>query len=77
MIAIILSLFLDMESIIINPKNKAEFELLTQLLSRMKITAKVVSEEDKEDLGLAVLMRKADRTQKVSKETIMETLKGE
>lgn len=66
-----------MESIIINLKDKAEFELLTQLLSKMKITAKVISEEDKEDLGLAILMKEADRTQIVSKETIMETLKGE
>ena len=66
-----------MESMIINPKNKAEFELLTQLLTKMKVTAKVISEEDKEDLGLAVLMREADRTQKVSKETVVETLKGE
>ncbi|MEX8547960.1 MAG: hypothetical protein V5804_10205 [Mucilaginibacter sp.] len=66
-----------MESIIISPKNKSEFELLTQLLSKMKVTAKVISEEDKEDLGLGILMREADRTQKVSKETIMETLKGE
>ncbi|WP_299289441.1 hypothetical protein [uncultured Mucilaginibacter sp.] len=66
-----------MESIIISPKNKAEFELLTQLFSKMKVTAKVISEEDKEELGLSVLMKEADRTQKVSKETIMETLKGE
>ncbi|MVN23413.1 hypothetical protein [Mucilaginibacter arboris] len=65
-----------MESIIINPKDKAEFELLTQLLSRMNVVSKVISEEDQEDLGLAILMKEADRTEKVSKETIMETLKG-
>ncbi len=65
-----------MESIIINPKDKAEFELLTLLFSKMNISSKVISEEDQEDLGLAILMKEPDRTQKVSKETIMETLKS-
>lgn len=56
-----------MESIIINPKDKTEFELLTQLLSKMNVVSKVISEEDQEDLGLTILMKEADRTQKVSK----------
>lgn len=59
-----------MESIIINPKDKVELELLTQLLHRMNVSSKVISEEDQEDLGLAILMKEADCSQKVSKETI-------
>ncbi len=62
-----------MESIIINPKDKAEFELLTQILSRMNIASKVISEEHQEDLGLSILMKEADRDQKVYKETILES----
>lgn len=65
-----------MVSIIINPKDKAEFKLLTQLLSKMKISSKVISTEDQEDLGLGILMKEVDRTQKISMETIMKTLKG-
>lgn len=65
-----------MENILINPKDKAELELLTQLLGRMNVASKILSEEDQEDLGLVILMKEADRTQKVSKETIMQTLKG-
>lgn len=65
-----------MESIIINPKDKAELELLTLLFSKMNISSKVISEEDQEDLGLAILMKEADCTQKVYKEVIMKTLKG-
>ncbi len=64
-----------MESIIINPKDKAEFKLLTLLFSKMNISSKLITKEDQEDLGLAILMKEADRTQKVSKETIMETLR--
>lgn len=65
-----------MENILINPKDKAELELLTQLLGRMNVASKILSEEDQEDLGLAILMKEPNRRQKVSKETIMETLKS-
>jgi len=62
-----------MESIIINPKDKAEIELLTQILLRMNVASKIISEEDQEDIGLASLMKEVDRDQKVYKETIMES----
>jgi len=63
-----------MESIIIHPKDQLEFELLKEVLIRMNVTANVISEEDQEDLGLAILMKEADRTQKVSKELIINYL---
>jgi hypothetical protein len=59
-----------MESIIIHPKDQLEFDLLKEVLTRMNVTANVISEEDQEDLGLAILMKDADRTRKVSKDTI-------
>lgn len=65
-----------MESIIISPKTKAESKLITDLLQKMKIPSKVLSDEEKEDIGLSMLMKQADRTKKVSYETIMKTLKG-
>jgi len=40
----------------------------------MKIKTKVLSLEEKEDLYLGVMMNEADRTQKVSRETIMKKL---
>lgn len=36
----------------------------------MNVSSKVISEEQQEDLGLAILMNEADRTQKISKDTI-------
>lgn len=63
-----------MESIIIHPKDQLEFDLLKEVLTRMNVTADVISEEDQEDLGLPILMKEVDRTQKVSKEAIMQIL---
>lgn len=63
-----------MESIIIHPKDQLEFDVLKEVLTRMNVTASVISEEDQEDLGLSILMKEADRTQNVSKDTIMQIL---
>jgi hypothetical protein len=38
-------------------KDKAEFELLKQLLSKMNVTSKVISEEDQKYIGLAILVK--------------------
>lgn len=63
-----------MNSLLITPKNAQEFQLLTDLFSKMKIKTKVLSIEEKEDLGLSILMQDADRTERVSRESIMEKL---
>ena len=65
-----------MESLIITPKNKVEQKLLSDLLAKMNVKVAVLTDEAKEDLGLATLLKEADRTKKVSKETIMSKLRG-
>ena len=62
-----------MKSIVITPKNSSEFEFLNKLLKKLNISSKVLTREDKEDIGMAVLMRETDRTKKVSRETIMKS----
>jgi hypothetical protein len=47
-----------------------------ELLKKLAIPSKVLSDEEKEDLGLSILMREADRTKKVSREIIMRKLKS-
>ncbi len=64
-----------MESIIVTPKNQEEFRLLTDLLAKMDISSKVLSEEEKEDTGLGILLQEADWNKKVSLEEIMDKLK--
>lgn len=65
-----------MNSIIITPKNKREFKLLSELLAKMNVSAKTLSDEEKEDFGMAMLMKEADRSQKVARETVMEKLRS-
>lgn len=63
-----------MESLIVTPRNKAEFQLIFDLLQKMRISNRVLTDEEKEDLGLGLLMKQVDRTQKVSREEIMAKL---
>lgn len=68
-----------MHSILITPKSQAEFDLLQDLLKRMRIKARVLdlTDEEKEDLGLHILMNQADRASRVSREDILSALDAE
>ncbi|HQW86701.1 MAG TPA: hypothetical protein PLH93_05920 [Flavobacteriales bacterium] len=59
----------------IRPKNAEEADLLQRLVLRMGVKSHRLSEDDVLDMGLAILMRKADRTKKVSEETVMKLLR--
>lgn len=63
-----------MKSILVIPKNIKEFEFLSGLLSKLGISARTLTAEEIEDLGMSLLMKQADRTRKVSRETIMRKL---
>lgn len=63
-----------MESIVITPKSKDEAKIITDLLAKLNITSKVISDEEKEDLGLLLMMKEADRNDKVSRDEIMKKL---
>lgn len=63
-----------MNSFVVNPKNIKELQFLSELFEKMKIDAKVISDEEKEDAGLAILMRNVDRTDIVAEEEIQYKL---
>jgi hypothetical protein len=63
-----------METLLVQPKNAEELALLQNLLEKMRIGNTLISLEDKEDLGLMMLMQKADRSKRVSRETVMKKL---
>ena len=65
-----------MKSIVISPKNLTDMRFVFELLKKLSIPTKILSDEEKEDLGLSMLLREADRTKKVSRETIMRKLKS-
>lgn len=63
-----------MNSLIITPASEAEWQLLTDFLATTKITAKALSDEELEDFGLGILMREAQESPKVSRESVMQAL---
>jgi len=65
-----------MKSIVITPKSRSELELLSELLKRLNIDAAYINPEEKEDLGLKMLMRQADRKKTVSRSKVIRKLKS-
>ena len=63
-----------MKSIVITPKNARELKFVSELLEKLGITSRVLDEEEKEDLGMSILMDEVDRNVKVSREEIMKKL---
>ena len=49
-------------TILVQPEDLAEFQLLTGLFTRMKVATTMLSEEEWEDLGLSLLINEADRS---------------
>jgi hypothetical protein len=64
-----------MDTIVIKTKTASELNLLMELLKKMRITSRVLSDEEKEDIGLLKLIHEADRNNKVSKEKVMAKLR--
>jgi hypothetical protein len=61
----------DMKAIVVSRKNRREFKFLSDLLKKLDILSSIVSEEEVEDLGLSKMLKKVDKTKKVSKESIL------
>jgi len=59
---------------VLTPKNQIEFQFVYDLLKKLGMTPTVMSEEELEDVGFSKLMKAADKTKKVSRETIMAKL---
>jgi hypothetical protein len=65
-----------MDSILIAPKSKKEMRLISDVLKKMGIASKSLTIEEKEDIGLGMAMKEADRTKKVSTNLIFQKLKA-
>jgi len=64
-----------MDSIIVNPKDEKELKFVSELLEKLGVNSKVLSVEEKEDLGLSFLMAKADRVEEVPRDEIYKSIK--
>jgi len=65
-----------MKAIIIKPNSKKELQFLSDLLQKLGVSAKEISEEELEDQGMTLLMKDVDRGHKVDKESIMKKLQS-
>lgn len=65
-----------MSSIVVSPKSPQELQFLAELLKKLGVDSKVLSDEDTEDLGLSILMKDVDRSDLASEDEIMLKLKG-
>lgn len=63
-----------MNSILIQPENKKDLELLKTLLKKMKLPYKELTDEEKEDLGLLKAMSETADDENVPLENIMKFL---
>ncbi|MCX6350478.1 MAG: hypothetical protein NTX03_01300 [Bacteroidetes bacterium] len=61
-----------MKPVVISPKNNEELKFVNQILAKLGIASRPLTEEEIEDYNLAMLVKQADRTKKVSRETIMK-----
>jgi hypothetical protein len=63
-----------MGALLVSPKSIEEQKLLLDLLKRLGIPVQILSEEEREDWGLSLLMQEANREEKVTREEIFEKL---
>lgn len=63
-----------MKTIVVTPKNEKDFEFLTALLNKLKYEAKIIYDEEKEDMGLLKAMLKEKKGEYVSEDKIMKAL---
>lgn len=63
-----------MNSLLVSPSSAAELKLVLALLKKMDIATKILSDEEKEDLGLSLLIRQGVGGPKVSREAVMRKL---
>jgi hypothetical protein len=65
-----------MQPIVINPKSKEEMKFVSDLLNKSHISSRVLTKDEMEDFGMAMLMREVDQTKFVSEATILKKLKS-
>jgi hypothetical protein len=63
-----------MESIVIDIKTENDKILLSALASRLHLKSVILSEEEKEDIGLLNAMKEAKKSGKTSEKKVMQAL---
>ncbi|HET6400048.1 MAG TPA: hypothetical protein VNG29_02195 [Candidatus Paceibacterota bacterium] len=64
-----------MESLLITPAREEDMSLIQRLLERINARFRVLSEDEKEDIGLLSLMAEGDPNDTVPEEEVMRILR--
>lgn len=65
-----------MKAMVITPRSQSEFKFINDLLKKLGISSATMTEEELEDAGLSKMLRLADKTKKVGKESILNKLRS-
>ncbi|MBP7239390.1 MAG: hypothetical protein KBA14_04145 [Saprospiraceae bacterium] len=65
-----------MKALVVKTKDQTEMKFISELLKKLGVQSTIMEMEEVEDLAMSVLMKKTDRSKKVSRETIMKKLKA-
>lgn len=63
-----------MAALVVQTKDRSEMKLVMDVLKKMRIRARVLTESEKEDYALGLLIEQTDRSKKVSRSTVMKKL---
>ncbi len=64
-----------MQTLILNANSKTELKIIADLAKKLGIKAKYLSEEEKEDIGLAMAIKKGDVGEYVDTENFIKKLR--
>jgi hypothetical protein len=64
----------QMAAIVVETRNRSELKLVRDMLKKMNIPSKLLTESEREDVAFGLLVLEADRSKKVSREKIMKKL---
>jgi hypothetical protein len=63
-------------TLVISMDNGEDYFFLESLLKKLGIKSKLLTDEEREDIGLAMMMKEVDPTKTVSYEKVMKKLRG-
>ena len=63
-----------MASVLINIKTKDDIRFLREFAAKIGLTSRVISDEEKEDAGLLLAMKRGRKKDYVSREKVMKKL---
>ena len=65
-----------MKTLVITPKNNSELKFITELLNKLGISSRILSQEEKEEIGISILMNEVNQNEKAGREEVLKKLKA-